>query len=92
MADGGRFDPHSDTVASRTLPLGARARVTNLRNGRSVIVRVRDRGPTTRRRILDLSPGVAARLGMASTGTAPVAVTPLPGLSSRAEAASLPRR
>lgn len=87
MADGGRFDPHSDTVASRTLPLGGRARVTNLRNGRSVVVRVRDRGPSTRRRILDVSPGVAARLGMADAGTAPVAVTPLPGLVARAEAA-----
>lgn len=92
MADGGRFDPRSDTVASRTLPLGGRAQVTNLRNGRSVIVHVRDRGPHVRRRILDVSPGVASRLGMGSTGTAPVAVTALPGLASRAEAAPLPRR
>ena len=92
MADGGRFDPHSDTVASRTLPLGARARVTNLRNGRSVTVQVRDRGPNARRRILDVSPGVAALLGMGRTGTAPVAVTLLPGLAARAEAAPSSRR
>ncbi|WP_211257460.1 septal ring lytic transglycosylase RlpA family protein [Muricoccus aerilatus] len=92
MADGGRFDPRSDSVASRTLPLGARARVTNLRNGRSAIVHVRDRGPHARHRILDVSPGVATRLGMGRTGTAPVAVTPLPGFSMRAEAGTLPRR
>ena len=92
MADGGRFDPRSDTVASRTLPLGGRARVTNLRNGRSAIVHVRDRGPHVRRRILDVSPGVASRLGMGTTGTAPVAVTALPGLAARAEAAPLSRR
>ncbi|MBI0535748.1 hypothetical protein D9599_09200 [Roseomonas sp. KE2513] len=92
MADGGRFDPRSDSVASRTLPLGARARVTNLRNGRSAVVHVRDRGPHVRHRILDVSPGVATRLGMGRTGTAPVAVTPLPGPSTRAEAGTLPRR
>ncbi|TPG52363.1 hypothetical protein EAH89_18430 [Roseomonas nepalensis] len=90
MANGGRFDPRSDTVASRTLPLGARVRVTNLRTGRSAVAHVRDRGPSARRRILDLSPGLAARLGMGRTGTAPVAVTLLPGLSTPAEAA--PRR
>jgi len=89
MADGGRFDPGSNTVASRTLPLGTQARVTNLRNGRSAVVSVRDRGPHHGGRILDVSPGVAARLGMPETGTAPVAVVALstPGLASRAEAA-----
>lgn len=92
MADGGRFDPRSDTVASRTLPLGARVRVTNLRTGRTAIGHVRDRGPGVRRRILDLSPGLAARLGMDGTGTAPVAVTLLPGLSTPAEAAPSRRR
>ncbi|WP_408015087.1 septal ring lytic transglycosylase RlpA family protein [Roseomonas harenae] len=93
MADGSRFDPRSDTVASKTLPLGSRARVTNLRNGRSVTVRVRDRGPHRRQRILDVSPGVARRLGMPSTGTAMVSVAPIagPSVTSRAEAAT-PRR
>ncbi|MCR0981472.1 septal ring lytic transglycosylase RlpA family protein [Roseomonas populi] len=90
MADGSRFDPGASIVASRTLPLGSHARVTNLRNGRSVIVQVRDRGPHRGRRIVDLSPGVASRLGMAG-GTAPVTVTPLL-LASRAEAAPARRR
>lgn len=93
MADGGRFDPKSDTVASRTLPLGTQARVTNLRNGRSAVVSVRDRGPHRGGRILDVSPGVAARLGMPETGTAPVAIVALstPGLAGRAEAAPAAR-
>ncbi|MDT8264323.1 septal ring lytic transglycosylase RlpA family protein, partial [Roseomonas sp. DSM 102946] len=93
MADGGRFDPGSDTVASRTLPLGTQARVTNLRNGRSAVVSVRDRGPHRGGRILDVSPGVAARLGMPETGTAPVAIVALstPGLAGRAEAAPMGR-
>jgi len=77
MADGSRFDPQSNTVASKTLPLGSRARVTNLSNGRSVTVHVRDRGPHRRQRILDVSPGVARRLGMGHTGTAMVSVEPL---------------
>ncbi|MFH5924535.1 septal ring lytic transglycosylase RlpA family protein [Roseomonas xinghualingensis] len=91
MADGSRFDAQSNTVASKTLPLGSRARVTNLSNGRSVTVQVRDRGPHRRQRILDVSPGVARRLGMGHTGTAMVSVEPLsaPGLTSRAEAATV---
>ncbi|WP_338663583.1 septal ring lytic transglycosylase RlpA family protein [Pararoseomonas sp. SCSIO 73927] len=84
MADGTRFDPGASVVASRTLPLGSHARVTNLRNGRSTIVQVRDRGPNRGRRILDLSPAVASLLGMAG-GVAPVAVTPIL-VASRAEA------
>ncbi|MBP0494324.1 septal ring lytic transglycosylase RlpA family protein [Pararoseomonas indoligenes] len=86
MADGTRFDPGASVVASRTLPLGSHARVTNLRNGRSVVVQVRDRGPNRGRRIMDLSPAVALQLGMAG-GTAPVAVTPIL-VASRAEAAT----
>ena len=89
MADGTRFDPGASVVASRTLPLGSHARVTNLRNGRSTIVQVRDRGPNRGRRILDLSPAVASQLGMAG-GVAPVAVTPIL-LASRAEAATTGR-
>lgn len=91
MADGTRFNPHAATVASRTLPLGSRARVTNLKNGRSVTVRVTDRGPRPRHRILDVSPGVAGQLGMGRTGTAPVSVLPLPSVTGRAEAATPPR-
>ena len=92
MADGGRFDPGSDTVASRTLPLGTQARVTNLRNGRSAVVSVRDRGPHRGGRILDVSPGVAARLGMPETGTAPVAIVAASSCSVMRASASRSRR
>ena len=77
MADGGRFDPRSDTAAHRTLPLGSTARVRNLGNGRSATVTVRDRGPHARGRILDVSPGTAERLGMTGEGVASVEVTPV---------------
>lgn len=76
MADGGRFDPRSDAAAHRTLPLGSKARVRNLGNGRSETVTVRDRGPHARGRILDVSPGTAERLGRKEDGVAPVEVTP----------------
>jgi rare lipoprotein A len=77
MADGGRFDPRSDAAAHRTLPLGSKARVRNLENGRSATVTVRDRGPRARGRILDISPGTAERLGMKGEGVAAVEVTPV---------------
>lgn len=77
MADGGRFDPRSDSAAHRTLPLGTTARVKNLENGRSATVTVRDRGPHARGRIIDLSPGTAERLGMKGEGVAPVEVAPM---------------
>ncbi len=77
MADGGRFDPRSDAAAHRTLPLGSTARVTNLGNGRSATVTVRDRGPHAPGRIVDVSPGTAERLGMTGAGVAPVEVAPV---------------
>jgi rare lipoprotein A len=58
-ADGERFDMHGLTAASKTLPIPCYARVTNLGNGRSVVVRVNDRGPYIRGRMLDVSAGVA---------------------------------
>lgn len=76
MADGTRFDPRSDAAASKTLPLGSTARVTNLENGRTTTVTIQDRGPHVRGRILDVSPKHAQRLGIGEEGTAPVAVTP----------------
>lgn len=76
MADGERFDPRSDSAAHRTLPLGSKARVRNLENGRSATVTVRDRGPHAPGRILDVSPGTAERLGMEGEGVAAVEVTP----------------
>lgn len=77
MANGERFNPNSNVAAHRTLPLGTVARVTNLSNGRSAVVRVADRGPFVRGRVIDLSPRVAEHLAMKQDGTAPVAVTPL---------------
>lgn len=77
MANGRRFNPESNSAAHKTLPLGTTARVTNLDNGRSAIVRVEDRGPFVRGRIIDVSPRVARQLGMKKEGVVRVAVTPL---------------
>jgi len=73
-ASGDRFDPHALTCAHRTLPLGTMLRVTNLANGRSVLVRVNDRGPFTRGRILDMSPAAASDIDMIRAGKAMVRV------------------
>ena len=77
MADGTPMDPQSNDAASKTLPLGTKARVTNLRNGKSVKVRIKDRGPYVKGRIIDLSPKSAAQLGMRERGVAPVEVAPI---------------
>jgi rare lipoprotein A len=77
MADGGRFETNSDSVASDALPLGTTARVRNLRNGRVTMVRVRDRLPSSGQRILSVSPRVARLLGMDRNGVARVEVAPL---------------
>lgn len=78
MADGTRMDPHGDNAASRTLPLGTRARVTNLQTGQSTLVTIRDRGPYVRGRIVDLSPATARLVGITPrTGLAKVEVTPI---------------
>ncbi len=63
-ASGERYDSNSLTAAHRTVPLGAEVRVTNLDNGKSVRVRVNDRGPHIQGRIVDLSSRAAAALGM----------------------------
>jgi rare lipoprotein A len=76
-ASGEPFDMHGLTAAHRTLPLGSRARVTNLANGRSVVVRITDRGPHARRRMIDLSYGAANELAMVPAGSAEVEVVPL---------------
>jgi rare lipoprotein A len=77
MADGTPMDPQSNVAASRTLPLGTKARVTNLENGKSETVEIRDRGPYVDGRIVDVSPTVADRLGIKKQGVAPVEVKPL---------------
>jgi rare lipoprotein A len=71
-ASGERFNPEAMTAAHRTLPMGTRVRVTNTRNGRSVVVRINDRGPYIGGRIIDLSAKAARLLGMAGSGLAPV--------------------
>lgn len=73
-ASGEPFDPAKLTAAHRTLPLGSRLRVTNTRNGKSVVVRVNDRGPFSGRRIIDLSYAAARQIGMVRSGTARVRI------------------
>lgn len=72
-ASGERFDKHALTAAHRTLPFGTRVRVTNTRNGRSVVVRINDRGPYgPRRRVIDVSEAAARKLEMIDDGVVPV--------------------
>ena len=71
-ASGEIFDMRALTAAHRVLPLGTRVRVTNLSNGRSVDVRINDRGPAIRSRVIDVSHGVAVRLGAVAAGVFPV--------------------
>jgi rare lipoprotein A len=71
-ASGERFDKHKLTAAHRTLPLGTLVRVTNQKNGKSVIVRINDRGPYGHGRIIDLSEAAARRLDMIDAGVVPV--------------------
>lgn len=84
MADGTRMRLDSDNAASRSLPLGTRAMVTNLSNGKTVMVTIRDRGPFSKGRIIDLSPHSAHSLGFIKAGLTQVAVVPvsLPPMAS----------
>lgn len=77
-ASGEPYNPGILTAAHRTLPLGSRVRVTNLRNGESVIVRINDRGPFAKRRVIDLSRAAASEIGMLQSGVAPVRLELLP--------------
>jgi rare lipoprotein A len=74
LASGGRFDPNGMTAAHRTLPFGTVVRVTNVRNKRTTVVRINDRGPYSKGRILDLSKAAAKELQMIHSGTAMVTV------------------
>ncbi|MCP1626035.1 septal ring lytic transglycosylase RlpA family protein [Pseudomonas nitroreducens] len=71
-ASGERFNQNALTAAHRTLAFGTRVRVTNLDNGRSVVVRINDRGPFGRGRIIDVSKAAADQLNMLRSGTARV--------------------
>jgi rare lipoprotein A len=73
-SSGEPFDMYELTAAHKTLPIPTFARVTNLDNGRSTIVRINDRGPFHDNRIIDLSYAAAVKLGYAAIGTAPVRV------------------
>lgn len=76
-ASGERFNASDYTAAHRTLPFGTRVLVTNLDTGISVIVRVNDRGPFVKSRIIDVSYGAAKVLGITRTGVAQVKIVPL---------------
>jgi rare lipoprotein A len=71
-ANGERFNKNELTAAHRSLPFGTRVRVTNQRNGRSVVVRINDRGPFVGNRVIDLSRAAAEAVGMLRSGVAPV--------------------
>lgn len=71
-ANGEVFDPRQMTAAHKTLPFGTKVRVTDLRTGRAVVVRINDRGPYKPGRIIDLSQAAAHVMGMASVGITPV--------------------
>jgi rare lipoprotein A len=78
MADGKQMDPQHDNAASRTLPLGTTAKVTNLETGKSAFVTIQDRGPYVDGRIVDLSPATAQEIGISHRqGVARVEVSPL---------------
>jgi rare lipoprotein A len=77
MADGKHLNPQDNVAASKTLPLGTTAKVTNLENGRSATVKVEDRGPYVKGRVVDVTPKVAQELDMKKHGVVPVEVKPI---------------
>ena len=82
-ASGERYNQNALTAAHRSLPFGTKVRVTNTRTGHSVVVRINDRGPHVRGRILDLSAAAARMLGVMQTGVAPVRVDVLSNQRSK---------
>ena len=73
-SSGEVFNPNELTAASRSLPIGSRVKVTNVSNGRAVVVRINDRGPFVKRRSIDLSHAAAKRIGLTRQGVGPVQV------------------
>ena len=71
-ASGEKFNNNAFTAAHKSLPFGTKLKVTNLRNGLSVLVRVNDRGPYVKGRIIDLSKAAAKKIGIGRSGTARV--------------------
>ncbi|MGZ5178645.1 MAG: septal ring lytic transglycosylase RlpA family protein [Burkholderiales bacterium] len=88
-ADGTPFKSESHSAASKTLPLGTTARVKNLKNGRTTVVKIKDRGPYVKDRIVDVAPQAARELGMEKHGVVAVEVTPIavPGNDKRGDEA-----
>ncbi len=78
-ASGERASPAAMTAAHRSLPFGTRVRVRNLANGRSVVVRINDRGPVSRRLIIDVTKGAASRLGFVTKGITKVCLERVAG-------------
>jgi rare lipoprotein A len=78
-ASGERCDPGSLTAAHRKLPFGTRVKVENLQNGRWVIVRINDRGPSSRGRVIDVTRAAADALGFRRSGVARVRLTVVTG-------------
>jgi rare lipoprotein A len=83
-ANGERMNPSAMTAAHRTLPFGTQVSVVNQRNGRKVVVRISDRGPFVRGRIIDLTPAAARAIGL--MGLAPVKVTVVSGAAAQRKA------
>ena len=73
-ASGERLDERAATAAHKTLPMGTKVRVTNLKNGNSEVVRINDRGPFIKGRVIDVTIGTAERLGFVRSGVVPVKV------------------
>lgn len=85
-ASGEPFDPHALTAAHPTLPLDTKVRVTNLENGKTVDVRVNDRGPYVKRRVIDLSARAAEKIDLKTDGVGKVKIEPLKGTGQTASA------
>jgi len=84
-ASGEIYDMRKMTAAHRTLPFGIKVRVTELSTGRTVVVRINDRGPFIKGRIIDLSLAAAQRLGIVEAGSAKVQVDILPEAAHRTD-------
>lgn len=89
-ANGERYDMRKHTAAHPSLPFGTRVQVRSLRNGRTVVVRINDRGPHTPGRIIDLSQAAAQELGLVGVGVKEVEVTVLDAPEGEASVAAGP--
>jgi rare lipoprotein A len=78
-ANGERFEPKGLTAAHRSLPFGTKVRVTNVKTRKSVVVRINDRGPFKKHRVIDLSLGAASAIGLVRAGVAKVELVILVG-------------